>query len=169
LSADTLHGRQVNLVQLAGAEGHVVTAPQYALRFTLPLGSLGKLAESHDVNASLILGWGPNPYAPDDDGVGLFLQLPSIGAEAFGFRLQGLVKVSFGDANLMSVDAPGPDGTSRSHYVLLLNNVALKVLGISLPPKVITDFLLFAGEDDHGTQVLGWNLAATQLSGEGGG
>jgi hypothetical protein len=139
---------------------YVTSKPQYALRFALPLGSLGALADAHaSIDASLVVAWGPSTYTPDDDGAALFVQLPQVTAGAFGFNLQGLLKTTFGDANLGLVKAKtGPA------YVLMLNNVALSVLGITLPPKVITDFILFADASNPAGSNLGWSLAATQVS-----
>jgi hypothetical protein len=75
-----------------------------------------------------------------------------------GFNLQGLIKTTFGDANLARVDLPD----ASSAYVLLFNNVALSVLGIQFPPKVIVDFVLFSDPKNPGTGSMGWSLAATQ-------
>ncbi len=167
LTAAALKGQAVNLVQLAGERGHMTSSPRYALRMDLPLGTLGNLAEAAaGIDASLILGWGPNTYTPDDDAVGLFIQLPSLAAGAFGFELQGLLKTTFGDANLIQTRVT-PKGAREPEpcFVLLFNNVALSVLGLRLPPKVITDFVLFAGEDPATKRrAIAWNLAATQLT-----
>ncbi|WP_100448814.1 hypothetical protein [Glycomyces xiaoerkulensis] len=167
LTAAALRGQGVNLVQLAGERGHTTSSPRYALRMDLPLGTLGNLAEAAaGLDASLVLGWGPNTYSPDDDAVGLFIQLPSVTAGTLGFELQGLLKTTFGDANLLQVRVTPKGGREPEPcFVLLFNNVALSVLGLRLPPKVITDFVLFAGEDPAtGRRAIAWNLAATQLT-----
>jgi hypothetical protein len=139
---------------------YVTSKPVYALQFALPLGSLGALADAHaSLDASLVVAWGPSTFTPDDDGAALFVQLPQVTAGAFGFSLQGLLKTTFGDANLGLVQTgKGPA------YVLLFNNVALSALGVTLPPKVITDFILFAAPGNPGAGNIGWSLAATQTS-----
>ncbi|MFA8329546.1 hypothetical protein ACEPT7_31900 [Burkholderia ubonensis] len=139
---------------------YVTSRPQYALQFALPLGSLGALADAHaSLDASLIVAWGASTFTPDDDGVALFVQMPQVTAGAFGFSLQGLLKTTFTQANLGLVNAKaGPA------YVLLFNNVALSVFGITLPPKVLTDFILFADASNPAGGNLGWSLAATQTS-----
>lgn len=137
---------------------YVTSKPLYALQFALPLGALGALADAHaSLDASLIVAWGASTYTPDDDGVALFVQLPQVTAGAFGFNLQGLLKTTFSAANLGLVKTKnGPA------YVLMFNNVALSVFGITLPPKVLADFILFADANDPGGGNLGWSLAATQ-------
>ena len=85
------------------------------------------------------------------------MQLPQVTAGAFGFNLQGLLKTTFSAANLGLVKTKnGPAD------VLMFNNVALSVFGITLPPKVLADFILFADANDPGGGNLGWSLAATQ-------
>ncbi|HEU5063747.1 MAG TPA: hypothetical protein VFT79_11435 [Solirubrobacterales bacterium] len=150
----------VNVVELAGPQGRTASSPSYALQFSLPLGTLGGLADAHaSLEATLILGWGPSAYTPDDDGIGVFVQLPFISAGAFGLDLQGLLKTTFGDANLMRVEtAKGPT------YVVLFNNIAISVLGMKFPPRVIVDFILFAGPETKGSGNLGWSLAAAEPS-----
>ncbi|HEX5526854.1 MAG TPA: hypothetical protein VFX44_06600 [Solirubrobacterales bacterium] len=149
----------VNVIELAGPQGRTAPSPRYALQFSLPLGTLGSLADAHaSLEATLILGWGPSSYVPDDDGIGVFVQLPFISAGAFGLDLQGLLKTTFGDANLMRVETK----TEGPTYVVLFNNIAISVLGMKFPPRVIVDFILFAGPGTGGTGNLGWSLAAAE-------
>jgi hypothetical protein len=158
LDPSKLGALPVNVVELAGPQGRTASSPHYALQFSLPLGTLGGLADAHaSLEATLMLGWGPSTYTPDDDGIGIFVQLPFISAGAFGLDLQGLLKTTFGDANLMRVvTAAGPT------YVVLFNNIAISVLGMKFPPRVIVDFILFAGPHTGGTGNLGWSLAAAE-------
>ena len=161
LDPSKLGGLPLNVVELTGPGGRVTSKPQYALQFRLPLGSLGALSDAHvSLDASLVLGWGPSTFTPDDDGAGVFVQLPAVSAGAFGFNLQGLLKTTFGDANLMRVTGV-KDGPV---YVVLFNNVALSLMGLKFPPQVITDFILFAGPATSGSSGIGWNLAATQVA-----
>ncbi len=153
----------VNVIELAGAQGAVASQPRYALQFTLPLGTLGGLADAHaSLEASLLLGWGPSTYTPDDDGVGIFVQLPFVSAGAFGMNLQGLLKTTFGDANLMRVKTKVGTPEERATYVVLFNNISVSVLGMKFPPRVIVDFILFAGQDTGSGGNLGWSLAALE-------
>lgn len=157
----------INSKSLGGSEVHCVelidyssSAPTLALKFELPLGSLGGLSEIHaGLTADLFLAWGPSSTTPDNDGAALFVQLPKASVGYKGFNLEGILKATFGDANLMKVDLDN----GKSVYVVLFNNVALSVLGIKLPPKVIIDFILFSGANQTGPGNLAWNLAATQV------
>jgi hypothetical protein len=169
MSAGSLGGAPVNVAGLVTVpdagddEVHPATyttsSPQYAMRFSLPMGSLGSLAEAGaSLDSFLVLAWGPSTSTPDDDGAALYIQLPEASAGAMGFNLQGLIKTTFGDANLARVQLP--DGSAA--YVLLFNNVALSVLGIHFPPQVIVDFVLFADPASPGTGSMGWSLAASQ-------
>ena len=118
LTASALGATALNVVELAPAsnpgpdqaaqQSRQTNAPQYALRFRLPLGSLGALSDVHaSLDAWLVLGkLGPSAYTPDDDGAGVFVQLPALSAGALGFNLEGLLKTTFGDANLMRVPLP---------------------------------------------------------------
>lgn len=133
--------------------GYTSSQPLYGIRLRLPMGSVGALADVHaSLDAAMTLAWGPSTATPDDDGVSLTIQLPELGAGMFGMNLEGLLKTTFGDANLARVD---------DTYVVLFNNVAVSLIGITLPPKVISDFVVFAGADGG---ELGWSLAATQVS-----
>lgn len=157
LDISKLGALPVNVPALAEPGGRITSQPTYALEFDLPMGTLGGLADAHaSIDAKLILGWGPSTVTPDDDAVGVFVQPPFLSGGAFGLELQGLLKTTFGDANLARVKPAGKDPT----YVLLFNNIAISVLGIRFPPRVIVDFILFAGSG--GSSNLGWSLAALE-------
>jgi hypothetical protein len=129
-------------------------APQYALVFTLPLGSLGALSSVHiSLDAQLILGWGASATVPDDDAVALHVRLPAVTPGFKGFNLQGVISTKFGDANLVRLEKV---------YAILFNNVSLAVAGFQLPPGVVLDFILFADPKEGSKpslKNLGWFLA----------
>jgi hypothetical protein len=163
-------GLPVHVLQLEPAPDRAASyttgKPTYAVQLKLPLGSLGALSDVHaSLDAYLVLAWGPSQFEPDQDGAALYVQLPQLSAGAFGFNLQGLLKTTFGDANLMLV---GPPHVASPTYVLLFNNVALSVLGFTFPPQVITDFVVFADPrpQQAKSSALGWSLAATQVGGK---
>jgi hypothetical protein len=118
---------------------YTTPSPFFAVTFDLPLGSLGSLADAHaSLDTSLILGWGPSPTAPDDDGAAVLIKLPFASVGYGGFNLQGVLKTVFGDANLMQVSS-----VPAKPYVILFNNVQLSVFGIKLPPHVLSDLIVF--------------------------
>ena len=151
-------GQIVGVQQLVG---NVCTSPRYALKFELPMGTLGALSDAYaSIDAYMVMAWGPADTAPDDDGVSVYIQLPEVSGGLLGFNLEGIVKTVFGDANLMQVKLTDP--TDQIVYVLLFNNVAISILGIKLPPKVIVDFVIFADPSQGAGSNLAWNLAAGQ-------
>ncbi len=144
---------------------YVTTTPQFALVYDLPLGSLGSLSDVHaGLMAKLLLAWGPSQVVPDIDGAAVLVQLPQVMAGYGGFNLQGILKTTFGDANLLKVDLPrGPV------YAILFNNIKLSIFGYSFPPGVVVDFTIFAGQPEQGestnTSNIAWFLAAMQPGG----
>lgn len=186
LNASTLGATTVNILQL---EGHLPTAgalpppaspepPQpaatlpvsyatssarYGLEYDMQLGSLGALGANARLNAKVILGWGPSATVPDNDAAALFVQLPQLSAGAGGFELEGILKTTFGAANLLKVDLKDKQQTV---YAFLFNNIQLSVFGYRFPPGVLIDFLVFAGAVTPGQKVatntnnLAWFLSA---------
>jgi hypothetical protein len=142
---------------------YVTASPSYALQFAMPLGNLGALSDVVSLTAMLLLGWGPSPVVPAADAAAVFVQLPQLSAGYGGFNLQGILKTTFGDANLLKVELPSSDV-----YAVLFNNIKLSVLGFSFPPGVVIDFLLFAGQPDAppgsssstNTSNIAWYLSA---------
>lgn len=164
--SDPASGDDLNQVTVMNA---TTPTPSFALAFELPLGSVGDLADTGvGLTCNLVLGWGPSAAMPEADGAALYVQLPALVGGLAGFNLQGFLKTTFGDANLARVlYKPPDDGPERGVYVLLFNNVAISIFGIPLPPKVVTDFILFSDPDASGrvgTNDIAWSLAATQVS-----
>jgi hypothetical protein len=123
-----------------------VTTPWYALSFKLDLGSLGALAGEAGFEADLVAAWSPNPT-----GYTLFLGLVLPGATGGAQReisLEGILKLTFGGITLTR----GPTGSS---YVLLLSNIALKLLSLTFPPGQ-TNLVLLGNPDDAASTTLGW-------------
>jgi hypothetical protein len=139
-------------------------APTYALEFDLPLGSLGSLSSVHaSLDASLFIAWGPSPVVPDSDAMSIMVKLPALDAGFKGFNIQGVIKTTFNDANLMKVEVqPGV-----YVYAVMFNNIALSVLGYDFPPGVMVDFVLFAGDPESGSESnksnIAWYLAAMPI------
>ena len=50
--------------------------------------------------------------------------------------------------------------------MILFNNVALKILGMTLPPNVLANFLLMGGAEDPAQQNVAWYLAVAQKCAE---
>jgi hypothetical protein len=138
-----LGGKPVQVLQLAGQQ---VQKPHFALQFELIIGSLGELSGVHAaLTSELRLGWGPLDVSPDADGALLTIQLPGASGGFDSLNVQGMLKLVFGEANLMQVPyTPPGGGQTLPVYAILFNNVALSVIGIKLPPKVVSDLILFS-------------------------
>lgn len=173
LNASTLGATTVNILQLEGylpAAGalpppssptppqpaaalpvsYATSSARYGLEYDMQLGSLGALGASARLNAKVILGWGPSSTVPDNDAAALFVQLPQLSAGAGGFELEGILKTTFGAANLLKVDL---DDGKQTVYAFLFNNIQLSVFGYRFPPGVLIDFLVFAGAVTPGQKV----------------
>jgi hypothetical protein len=149
-------------IRAAAPPPNVTTVPQYGLELDMPLGSLGALSSVHvGLMAKLILGWGASRVVPETDAACVLVQLPQVFAGYGGFELQGILKTTFGDANLLRVDLE-----SGPVYAVLFNNIQLSVLGYGFPPGVVIDFLIFAGAAGSGASTndtnLAWFLGASQ-------
>jgi hypothetical protein len=134
-------------------------APQYALEFILPLGSLGSLSSVHvALDAHITVGWGPSPVMKDWDAVSMSVQLPELTPGFKGMSLQGVLKTVFGSANLLHMKKGGENNWL---YALAFNNVQLSLFGIGLPPGIMLDLFLFAdvNSDTGSKSNLGWLLA----------
>ncbi len=149
------------------AAPYVTTSPNYGLVFDMPLGTMGSLAGVHAaLTAKMILAWGPSPFLPGSDAAAVFVQLPQVMGGVDGFNLQGILKTTFGDANLMKIN--NVSERSGPVYAVLFNNIALSVLGYTFPPGIVTDFMIFAGEDPPkvaGDTNLAWFLMTHSSSG----
>ncbi|ELX09338.1 hypothetical protein Jab_2c14040 [Janthinobacterium sp. HH01] len=160
LALSALAGKQVQVLQLAAMQ---TQTPHFALQFDMIIGTLGELSGVHaGLTAQMCLAWGPLATTPDADGVLLTIGLPGASGGFEGFNLQGMLQLVFGDANLMQVKlappAAAPPGSvaSGTVFALLFNNVALSVMGIKLPPKVVSDLVMFSNPGN----AAGSNLAA---------
>lgn len=141
LDTAKLGGKPVNVLQIAGKE---TQTPHFALQYELLIGSLGELSGVHaGLAAELRLAWGPRATIADADGALLTIQLPGASGGFKGLNVQGMLQLEFGDANLMQVPYTSDDETTNV-FVVLFNNVALSVIGIKLPPKVVSDLILFS-------------------------
>ena len=136
--------------------------PKYALDFVLPMGTLGALSSvGVSFDARLMLAWGESETVPENDAAALFVQLPAVTPGIKGMSLQGVISVGYGDATLAKLATKTAQGGELEAYTILFNNVALKLVGFTLPPGVMLDFILFAPPTakDPSLGNLGWYLA----------
>ena len=138
LDLGKLGGKPVQILPIAAQQ---IQRPRFVLQFDLNIGSLGELSGVHAaLTAEMRLGWGPLETTPDADGAVMTVQLPGASGGFKDFNVQGMLQLVFGDANLLPVTY----GEAATVYAILFNNVALSVMGVKLPPKVISDLILFS-------------------------
>ncbi|MEZ0109719.1 hypothetical protein ABH920_003733 [Catenulispora sp. EB89] len=129
--------------------------PWYGLTFALDLGSVGALAGSAGLSATLLAAWSPGTVTETPAGnatartgpvyLGIrFGDAPDPGA---GPTLQGVIRLGFGGAEFLIVPAGADGPDTRFEYLLRLNRLALSVLGLNLPPGGV-DLVVFG--DPHG-------------------
>lgn len=128
----------------------------YALVFKLNLGTPGALAGKIGLTARLLLGWGYGAKGGEggiDASVGI--SLPGMGPGGTVFSVQSVLKIGIGRVVLDRGPVSDP---AKARFLLTLNDIGLKVLGIlKLPPSGVTNFLLF-GAPNAATNPgsLGW-------------
>ena len=122
-----------------------VTPPWYGLEFNLNLGTLGTLAADAGLVATFAVIWSPGRGAPRAfAGV----HLPGLSGGQNQVSLMGVVKVAMHSVELVQ---------QGGKYVLLLDGIALRFLGKSLPPGGSFDFYLFGDpQGSPGANQLAW-------------
>jgi hypothetical protein len=130
-------------------------APQsdwYGLVFNLNMGTLGALASAAGLNTTFLAYWGTK-----SSGVGVGIRLPGVTPQAKMLSLQGVLNLSVGSIKLQSALTQGE--TPQPTYLLMLNSIAIKFLGLTFPPGN-TNFYLFGDPDtDAQPGSLGWYIA----------
>jgi hypothetical protein len=135
--------------------------PLFALEYDLSLGSLGKLSDDQGgVTAKLLLGWGPSPVAINSDAAVVLLQLPQLSAGTAGFNLMGVLKTQLGAGSLVRTTISSTGNSKAVVYAVLFNNVQLSALGLSFPPGLFADFILFAKTGAGTPSNVAWFLSA---------
>ena len=117
----------------------------FGLSFDLNLGTLGALADSVGLVASLVLAW-----APGQPGLPVFvgLKLPGATGATNELTVEGVLKLTMFAVTLAY------DGTA---FLLTFNGIALSLFGKSLPPGASFDIFIFGDPDPAaGANSLGW-------------
>lgn len=140
----------------------VGSAGWHGLRYKLNLGTPGALAGKVNLESSLLISWSDESGASDPDRVdaSVNIQLPGAGGGGELFSLQTVIKLSIGLVQLLYAP-PDPEGTGagakKGGFMLVLNEIALKLFGLlKIPPSGNTAFLLFGDPDAADSAGLGW-------------
>ncbi|PTR14385.1 hypothetical protein C8R31_10657 [Nitrosospira sp. Nsp2] len=137
-------------------QSSMVSAPWFALRFDLDLGTPGALAAATGFNAGLLLAWAPNS---NDAAIYCGLSLPGVSGGQRAISLEGVISLVFGGISF--VVAPPT-------YLIQLRNIALKFLSVSFPPNGQINMTLFGNPAQQTSGAIGW-FAAYVKNGAGGG
>ncbi|MCW3070352.1 MAG: hypothetical protein JWO44_242 [Bacteroidetes bacterium] len=131
-----------------------ISSTWYALRYDLDLGTPGALAEKAGFTASILACWTPyDKYTGTQ--IAAYLQLPG-SSGLLQTVLQSVLTLSVGNAEFSSEK----EQQANPIYKLALKNIALKVLGFSIPPGGETNASLFTNEEQPGKKdSTGWYIA----------
>ncbi len=125
----------------------------HGLQFKVNMGTPGALAGKVNVNSSLLCAWADDSGASQGQSgyralIGILL--PGAGTGGDLFSLQTVIKLSVGAVQLYYNEG-------QQSYLLLLNEIALKFLGLlKIPPNGATAFFLFGGPQVSSPTGLGW-------------
>jgi hypothetical protein len=134
----------------------------HGLNFKLNLGTPGALAGKVNLDSSLLVAWADDSGAAEgatDFAAFVGVELPGAGSGGELFSVQTVIKLSIGLIQLMYVPpSAGGDGeTKKGGFLLVLNEIALKLLGmLKIPPSGNTAFLLFGDPEAADSAGLGW-------------
>jgi hypothetical protein len=121
-----------------------LTPPWFGLVMSLNLGSAGALAAKAGFTATLLGAWSPNENSAS---ISIGLKLPGTGGSKSTFSLESVLKLKIRRIQFVVV---------KGAYILNLNNIALSVLTLTLPPGGQTNFLLFGDPNGQDNTTLGW-------------
>ncbi len=129
----------------------------YGLNLQLDLGTMGALADEAGLTAHLLFAWSrASGETGETYDVSATIQLPGTGGVGTLFSIQGVLKLSISDIQLLL----GETQDGRPAFMLKLSQLALQFLAFKFPPSGNTVFFLFGnpekGSDQH---TLGWYAA----------
>ncbi|MFK0258315.1 hypothetical protein [Streptomyces sp. NPDC090445] len=135
---------------LAPLDAVLLSPPWFGLVLTLDLGSLGALAGSAGMHATLLVAWSPGTR--DERPVYFGLRLAGADATTASWPLQGVLKLGFRGFELTTYEEGG-----KREYLMRLRHLALSVLAFSFPPGDL-DVLVF-GDPEGRSSAVGWYAA----------
>ncbi|SFN54078.1 hypothetical protein SAMN04487859_104139 [Roseovarius lutimaris] len=132
----------------------------HGLKLKVYLGSPGALAGKVNLDSTMMLAWSDN--SGEGSGGSTFnafvgIELPGAGSGGSLFSLQTVLKLSIGLIQLLFKEPGADPKTDPGGFMLVLNQIALKFLGLlKVPPSGNTAFLLFGNPDVTKAADLGW-------------
>ncbi len=132
------------------------------LKFEVSLGTAGDLAGKLGLTADLLLAWSPDSTGETYKSKSA-IHMPGSSNGASLISLQNVLSMSYGPIQLLYTENPNnKEPEARKQYMFVLNEIAIKFLGLAkIPPSGATSFYLFSepDEDSHGndkTTGLAW-------------
>jgi hypothetical protein len=142
----------LNVTQWPQQPQEAISGNWYGLTFTLNMGTPGALASAAGFNTTFLAAWNTG-----GTGSAAGLKLPGVNPKAPFFSLQGILKLDVGAVSLSLADGSMP---GHMAYLMRINNIAMKLLGLSFPSGGNIGFFLFGNPDqDAPPQSLGWYAA----------
>lgn len=140
-----------------------ISGEWYGLVYKVTMGTPGTLVSGAGFESRMLLAWSPQSDASSTNySVFTGIQLPGAAPGAKLLSLQGILKLSI-DSIMLTRDLVQGSADEKA-FVLRLNNVGLKFLGIAkLPPGATINFFLFGAPQGKGS--LGWYAAYIEDSG----
>ena len=123
----------------------------HGLVFNVNLGTLGALVGKTSFNAELLLAWGTESR-PGSYPVAVGIALPGVNSKGKLFDLEGILEVTMDGIKLIGAEN---ESTQSYSYIIQISDIALKFLGIKLPPGATTEFLIF-GDPAEQSNKIGW-------------
>lgn len=131
-----------------------------ALSFTLNLGTPGALAEAIGFTAQLFAAWSPVYSPANNNPIDVSLKLPRGGGNKNQLSLQGVLQLTIRSLKFNTT----LDDEGNRAFLLLLERVALRVLGMGLPSNATLDAVLFGNpEPGQSARNLGWYFAYNRM------
>ena len=126
----------------------------YGIEYELNLGSPGALAASVGLLSKIIISWSPGSRKTDNSyKIFIGIKLPGVSGDSKLLSLQGILKLSIGDIQFISVP-------EENAFLLKLTKIALKLFILSFPPNGNTILFLFGNPNpDAPRGSLGWYAA----------
>ena len=147
-------------VNAAGLPVNTINDTWYGMEFKVNMGSPGALASDAGFNSTMLIAWNPGSGAFGDPNYDLFvgLKLPGAANNASMLSIQGLLKLSIADIDLVYDD-------TGKYYLLKLHDIGLQFFGLlKIPPGGNTSFYLFGNPDVDSPNSLGWYAAYNKTS-----
>ncbi|WP_332676491.1 hypothetical protein [Brevundimonas sp.] len=138
--------------------------PWYGLAFGLDMGSVGALAGSAGLSATMLAAWGPSSSRASVGGswpARLAVALPGVNPTAKLLSLEGVLRLAIGE---LSLTYTPPQAGDPNAWVLSLMDIGMKFLGfLKIPPNGAINFTCFGNPGANVTPTsLGWYAVYNQ-------